>query len=295
MQADEKNLEAPLYHLRRSSSSPSLSTDTRRGSSPRPTSRGYQHDIEKSAVHDIEEGGAVLSGPPGVDEREPTTTTAAQDPSVIYWEGGKDDPRRAVNWSTKRKWSNVAIIGLVTFLTPLASSTVAPGVPLVLEEFHSTDTTVASFIVSIYILGYAIGPLFLAPMSELYGRLWVYHINNILFTVWNIACAVAPNIGSLLVFRLLAGIAGSAPLTIGGGSIADCIVQEERGGAMAIYAIGPLLGPVIGPVAGGFLSQAEGWRWVFLGVGDCGWCRRCSLDHLHARDLRASSSPAPRE
>ena len=48
-----------------------------------------------------------------------------------------------------------------------------------------------------------------------------------------------------------------------GGTIADLIVQERRGGAMAIWAMGPLVGPVVGPVCGGFLSQAEGWRWVF--------------------------------
>lgn len=148
---------------------------------------------------------------------------------------------------------------------------VAPGVPLIMKEFKSQDETVASFIVSIYILGYAIGPLFLAPMSELYGRLWIYHINNILFAVWSVACALAPNIGSLLVFRLLAGIAGSCPITIGGGSIADMFIQEKRGGAMAIFAMGPLMGPVAGPVAGGFLSEDEGWRWVFwvLAIAVC--------------------------
>lgn len=55
----------------------------------------------------------------------------------------------------------------------------------------------------------------------------------------------------------------ASPLTNGGGTIADMIAQEKRGAAMAIYSVGPLLGPIIGPVAGGFLSDAKGWRWVF--------------------------------
>ena len=76
-------------------------------------------------------------------------------------------------------------------------------------------------------------------------------------------CALSPGIASLLVFRLLAGIAGSCPLTIGGGSIADLNVQEKRGGAMALWALGPLMGPVVGPVAGGYLGEDAGWRWVF--------------------------------
>jgi MFS family permease len=49
----------------------------------------------------------------------------------------------------------------------------------------------------------------------------------------------------------------------GGGTIADLIPQEKRGGVIAIYALGPLLGPVIGPVAGGYLVAARGWRWVY--------------------------------
>ena len=139
----------------------------------------------------------------------------------------------------------------------------APGVPEVMTEFHSTNTTLAGFVVSVYVLGYAFGPLIIAPLSELYGRLPVYHVSNILFVVFTVACAVASNLNMLIGFRFLQGTFGSTPLTIGGGTIADMIVQEKRGAVMAIWALGPLMGPVIGPVAGGYLSQGKGWRWVF--------------------------------
>lgn len=139
----------------------------------------------------------------------------------------------------------------------------APGVPEVMTEFHSSSTTLAGFVVSVYVLGYAFGPLIIAPLSELYGRLVVYHVSNVLFVVLTVACAVATNLNMLIGFRFLQGTFGSTPLTIGGGTIADMIVQEKRGGVMAIWALGPLMGPVIGPVAGGYLSQGKGWRWVF--------------------------------
>ena len=139
----------------------------------------------------------------------------------------------------------------------------APGVPEVLAEFGSNDQLLGSFVVSVYILGYAVGPLVIAPMSELYGRLPVYHAGNIAFIIFTVACAVSSNLNMLIAFRFLEGCAGVVPLTIGGGTIADMIVQEKRGGAMALWAMGPLMGPVIGPVAGGFLSEAKTWRWVF--------------------------------
>ena len=139
----------------------------------------------------------------------------------------------------------------------------APGVPQVMAEFKSTNIQLASFVVSVYILGYAFGPFLVAPLSELYGRLPIYHACNVGFVVLTIACAVSSNLNMLIGFRFLEGVFGSAPLTLGGGSIADMIIQEKRGGMMAIWAMGPLLGPVVGPVAGGYLSQAKGWRWVF--------------------------------
>lgn len=81
--------------------------------------------------------------------------------------------------------------------------------------------------------------------------------------VFVIACAKAPTLSSLIAFRFLSGVFGSCPITNGGGTIADMIVQEKRGAAMASFAIGPLLGPIIGPVVGGFVADALGWRWVF--------------------------------
>ena len=210
---------------------------------------------------DVEQGVAEANAR-NIDEKASATITSDHNPNVIDWDSS-DDPDRAINWSRNAKVANIGIISFITFLTPLASSMVAPGVPLIMKDFKSTDATIASFIVSIYILGYALGPLFLAPMSEVYGRLPVYHVSNASFVVWTIGCALAPNMSALLFFRLMAGIAGSCPLTIGGGSIADLIVPSKRGGAMAIFALGPLLGPVIGPVAGGFLAEDKGWRWVF--------------------------------
>ncbi|KAJ9637483.1 hypothetical protein H2204_004907 [Knufia peltigerae] len=211
---------------------------------------------------------------PAVDEEgirrksDPTATDNNDDNSVVDWEPG--DAEKPVNWTTKKKWSNIAVISTITFLTPLASSMIAPATPLIMEDFQSTNSTVASFIVSIYVLGYALGPLFLAPLSEVYGRLPIYHGCNFMFVIWTVACALAPGISSMLVFRLLAGIAGSCPLTIGGGSIGDLMVQEQRGAAMAVFAMGPLMGPVIGPIAGGYLGQAAGWKWVFWTIAAAG-------------------------
>lgn len=185
-----------------------------------------------------------------------------RDPNIVDWDG-PDDPENPLNWTSGKKIIATCSIALVTFLTPLGSSMFAPGVGQLVKDFNVTSTELGSFVVSVYLLGYCFGPLLIAPLSELYGRQYIYHVCNILYVIWTIACAFAPEIGSLVVFRFLAGFAGSCPLTIGAGSIADMFVQEKRGGAMAAWALGPLIGPVVGPVAGAYLAQAKSWRWSF--------------------------------
>jgi MFS family permease len=66
----------------------------------------------------------------------------------------------------------------------------------------------------------------------------------------------------LIAFRFLAGLGGSAPLSIGGGVLADCWDASQRGQAIAVYSLAPLLGPVVGPIAGAWIAEKSTWRWV---------------------------------
>ncbi|KAK4943292.1 hypothetical protein LTR10_017135 [Elasticomyces elasticus] len=190
------------------------------------------------------------------------TVEVTTDPNVINW-NGPDDPENPLNWPASKKWTNIAFLSAITFLTPFASSTFAPGVPLVMEEFNEDSVALASFVVSVYVLGYVFGPLVVAPCSELYGRLPVYHVNTFLFLAFTIGCARSTSIPMLIVFRFLAGVAGSSPITVGSGSIADTFRQEERGKVMSIWSFPILFGPSLGPVVGSYLSEAAGWRWDF--------------------------------
>lgn len=220
----------------------------------------FTKDVEKgpqSQAHSTHTDERTLAGDATVEEQD-----APRDPNIVDWDG-PDDTENPQNWTPKKKWSIIGALAATTLITPLASSFFAPGVPQVLKAFDESSNLIAAFVVSVYILGFAIGPLIVAPMSELYGRILLYNISNLLFVVFNIACALSNSMGMLIAFRLLAGCAGSAPLTLGGGTIADMFPPQQRAGAMAIWSMGPLLGPVIGPVCGGFLVENMSWTWVF--------------------------------
>jgi hypothetical protein len=137
-----------------------------------------------------------------------------EDPNIVDWDG-PDDPANPMNFSTRFKALNVGIISALTFITPLASSMFAPGVPQLMAEFNSDSLLLADFVVSVYVLGFAIGPLVLAPASELYGRAIIYHICNIDFIIFSVACAVSSDLSMLIAFRFFQGCFGSAPVTNG--------------------------------------------------------------------------------
>ncbi|KAK3302733.1 major facilitator superfamily domain-containing protein [Chaetomium strumarium] len=188
--------------------------------------------------------------------------TSNLDEGIVGWES-QDDPDMPLNFAKRKKWLIVGLLSVITLLTPFASSILAPGIGTVNNEFHNTNSIVGTMTVSIYLLGYVVGPLFLAPLSELYGRRPVLSIANWFFCLWQIGCALAPNISALIVFRFFAGVGGSGVLTLGAGVIADVFRADERGFAFGIYTLGPLLGPTAGPIIGSFVSQSIGWRWDF--------------------------------
>lgn len=227
----------------------------------------YHRSISKMASHashksDVGMIGDVETQGSSSTSRDDDHADEDDDPNIVWWDG-ESDPANPYNWPKWTKVVNCSVIAFLTFITPLASAVFAPGVPELMADFGSDSRELASFVVSVYVLGFAFGPLLIAPLSEIYGRAPVYHVCNVGFVAFLAACALAPGLGSLIAFRFLSGVFGSCPLTNGGGSIADMVRQESRGAAMAAFSLGPLIGPIIGPVAGGFLTAAKGWRWVF--------------------------------
>lgn len=145
----------------------------------------------------------------------------------------------------------------------MASTILAVADLEIAKDFKLASGYLPTLPVALFVLGTGLGPLYLAPCSELYGRRAVYVLCFVLFTILNIGCALAPNITVLSILRLLSGMAGSAGPSLGGGSVADMFERKDRGKAQALYAFGPTSGPVLGGVVGGFMVYGTGgWRWL---------------------------------
>ncbi|KAF7335369.1 MFS domain-containing protein [Mycena sanguinolenta] len=192
------------------------------------------------------------------------------------WQDDPENPRIGV--SQRSGVAPLLYVSLYTFISPLASSIMAPGLPDIATKYNLTNRDDHSIDLSIFLISFGVAPLFLAPLSEMYGRRWILNIGNLVTIGFNIglsahispAAHLPPTTGALLAFRFLAGITGSAPIACGGGVISDLFSERDRAAAMTIYSLGPLIGPVVGPIMGGFVTETVGIKYVFIIVAGAG-------------------------
>lgn len=138
-------------------------------------------------------------------------------------------------------------------------------------ELHTT-TTITNLSVAMYMLSMSIFPLWWSSFSETLGRRSIYLISFTLFVIFAILSAVSVNISMLIVMRVLSGGAAASVQAVGAGTIADVWEVKERGRAMGIFYLGPLMGPLLAPIIGGVLAETFGWRstqWFLAIYGGC--------------------------
>ncbi|THY29399.1 synaptic vesicle transporter [Aureobasidium pullulans] len=182
-----------------------------------------------------------------------------EDPYVVNWID--NDPRNPMLFSKVKKWFLTALVAIATLAVAFVSSAYSGGIREILAEFGASQE-VGILGVSLFVLGFAIGPLLWAPLSEIFGRQVLFVTTYGGLTAFNAGAAGSNSMATLIVLRFFAGAIGSSPLTNAGGVIADMFSAQERGLAMTLFAAAPFMGPVLGPIVGGFVGQTVGWRWV---------------------------------
>ncbi|GAB1212152.1 hypothetical protein ATERTT37_001282 [Aspergillus terreus] len=188
-----------------------------------------------------------------------TGSGTSEDPFIVEWM--PTDPRNPMQFSNTRKWVITVVVSLAALAIAFASTAYSGAIPQVMKDFDCSSE-VAELGLSLFVLGFAIGPLLWAPLSEIYGRQTLFFVTYAVFTAFNAGVCEAQNIETLLILRFLAGAFGSSPLTNSGGVIADTFPASQRSLAMCAFASTPFLGPTLGPIVGGFAGVAIGWRWV---------------------------------
>jgi hypothetical protein len=157
----------------------------------------------------------------------------------------ENDSQDAMNIPTARKWIVTVLQAMSCLVVTFASSVYASAIFDIKRHFDVSQE-VATLGLSLFVLGFALGPLLWGPLSELYGRKTIYVISFTAFTAFSVAAPCSPNIQSLLLCRFFASAFGSSTMTNGGGVITDMLSKEQRGVAMGAFVTAPFLGPALG-------------------------------------------------
>lgn len=172
------------------------------------------------------------------------------------------DAENPLDWPASRKWMVTWVLSATGFNRIMVSTIMAPALSTIAAQLDMNSTESAMSL-SIYLLATAFGPLFIGPLSEIYGRQVILHASGFWFFVWNLTCGFANTKSTLIASRFLAGFGASAIYSLAGGVLGDLWRPAERGRGLGIYQLIPLLGAAVGPILGGFIAERSTWRWMF--------------------------------
>ncbi|KAK8024482.1 MFS general substrate transporter [Apiospora rasikravindrae] len=180
----------------------------------------------------------------------------------VRWDGGDSDPLNPRSLSSLRKWLIFAVVSVSALCVTFTSSVYTSTLGQITQEF-GVSNIVGTLGLSLFIIGLAVGPMLLGPLSEFYGRRPIYLVSLTFFLIWLVPEAVAKNIATMLVGRFLCGVSGSAFLAVAGGTAGDLFSREQLTAPMVVFTATGFVGPSVGPVIGGFINEFASWRWTF--------------------------------
>ncbi|KAE8380073.1 MFS general substrate transporter [Aspergillus bertholletiae] len=218
-------------------------------------------DSEKQCTPNGQSGQHAVPLQPAQPSPKASCDEAESDSIIHVGWSGSDDKLNPANWSVARKVCITALVSLIGISVTATSAIDAAGLSQYIEEFNTREV-VGSLTTALFMIGFAFGSLVSGPFSETFGRNIVYIATMALFLLFIMAAALAPNLPSHLVFRFIAGLFGSTPLSCAGGTIADLWDPVQKSYAFLIYAIPAFGGPVIGQMIGSFIPSTLGWRWL---------------------------------
>ncbi|KAJ5113551.1 hypothetical protein N7456_002085 [Penicillium angulare] len=200
----------------------------------------------------LPEFGAGKPYPPQLPEKEEYVVEFA----------GPNDPLHPQNWSMSKKIATAMMLSWTTFNATFTSSIYSTAISIISPEFK-VSSEVATLGLSLYVLGFATGPIIWAPLSELQGRRLPIIISMFGFTIFQFAVATAKDLQTIMLCRFFGGFFGACPLAVVAAVFSDIFDNRIRGLAITVFAMTVFTGPLFASTLGGFIVQSPlGWRWT---------------------------------
>jgi DHA1 family multidrug resistance protein-like MFS transporter len=252
------------------------STSTRSNNSLAEIAENVRHLQEHSRQKRSSADGIALTGPQAEADETIDLQKRASVPVVpkktkrgvilVDWYYS-DDQENPYNWPTTKRGAVTSIIFIYTVVAYMSSAIYTSSEEGIEKEFH-VNSIDASLGLSMYVLGYGVGPLVLSPLSEIavIGRSPVYIVTMALFVILSIPTAFVKNFAGLVVLRFIQGFLCSPCLASGPATMGDIYSFLSLPFALSIWVVANCCGPSLGPLLSGFAVPVEGWRWSLFEI-----------------------------
>src|SRR5580700_581615 len=199
-------------------------------------------------------------------------------------------PAASASGGAVNPWVIAILVALASFMEVLDTTIANVALPYIAGGMGVSEDE-ASWVVTTYLVSNAIILTASSFLARLLGRKTFFLICLGLFTLSSILCGFAPNLNTLLLFRILQGFGGGGMVPVAQSILADVFPTEKRGQAFALFGVAVVVAPVVGPTLGGWLSDNVSWHWCFLINGPVGLATMAAIAVLLREPSTARGRP----
>jgi MFS transporter, DHA2 family, multidrug resistance protein len=174
---------------------------------------------------------------------------------------GADESRSAAG--NRNPWLIAAVVSIATFMEVLDSSIANVALSHIAGALGA-NASQSTWVLTSYLVASAVILPASAWLSGVLGRKRFYLLCVALFTVSSLLCGIAPNLESLIAFRVLQGLGGGGMAPTEQSMLADTFPPEKRAQAFALYGVAVIVAPTLGPALGGYITDTWSWNWIFF-------------------------------
>lgn len=178
--------------------------------------------------------------------------------------GGEIRPVASEPWRPRfNPWLIGVVVALAAFMEVLDTSIANVALPYMAGSLGAS-TDESTWVLTSYLVSNAIVLPISGWIASTVGRKRFFMICLVIFTISSLLCGIAPNLGAIILFRVLQGAGGGGLQPMAQAILADTFPPEKRGIAFALYGVTVIVAPTVGPTLGGWITDNYTWRWIFF-------------------------------
>lgn len=154
------------------------------------------------------------------------------------------------------------VLSLATFMNVLDSSIANVSIPAIAGDFGVSPNQ-GTWVITSFAVSNAISVPLTGWLTQRFGMVRLFTLSIALFVLASLLCGLAPNLGMLILFRVIQGLVAGPMIPLSQALLLQSYPKSKAGMALAMWSMTTLVAPVMGPLLGGWITDNMSWPWIF--------------------------------